>query len=272
MSAVDVSRQESSVIRVTKHVVKRHPIKVSFYIIGLLCLFFNGFEVTDVQWEKHDALINSNDYILAKKQVESLQNEIIEKNYHLGRVKGWFSCNIECQSVKSSLSELKQQLVEVKTIEQNIKSQAISHLGLFSTYSVKNLKSLFFDKFNSGKDAALNRSFWDLIFVRMYRDEDLGSYILRVIFNIVFNFLLGMFMAFITFSWSVISFIQSYRPGYIEGVVFFVLATTTAAVFIVSWIAIFGASIGGTVYVVGNAVVKNAAIEDQRRRHHVKYD
>ena len=57
----DVSRQESSVIRVTKHVVKRHPIKVSFYIIGLLCLFFNGFEVTDVQWEKHDALINSDE-------------------------------------------------------------------------------------------------------------------------------------------------------------------------------------------------------------------
>lgn len=258
--------------RVTTHVIRHHPIKLSFYIVGLICLFFNGFEVTDIQQEKYDALIYSNKYISVQKQVQLLQEQLLNKNIQYRQVKGWFSCNAECQVVQSSMNELKQELNEVKSSEESIKSQALSHLGLFSKYSVKNLRSMFFAKFNAGKEAALNRSWWDLIFTRMYRDEDLGSYIIRIIFNVLFNFVLGMFMAFITFCWSIISFIKSYRPGYIEGIIFFVLATTTAAVFLISWIAIFGASAVGTVYVVGNAVGKNVAIEDQQRRQHVKYD
>ncbi len=274
MSTVDVSRQESRglVSRVTTHVVRHHPIKLSFYIIGLICLFFTGFEVTETQWVKHDELINSSDYINAKHQIELLQGKLREQNVQYRQVKGWFTCNTECEVLQLSMNELRMQLAEVSKVEQTIKSQALSHLGLFSSFSVKNLKSLFFDKFNSGKDAAMNRSYWDIIFTRMHRDEELSSYIIRVIFNFLFNFMLGMLMAFFTFCWSLVAFIKSYSPGYIEGIIFFVLAATTAGTFLISWVAIFSASTVGTVYVIGNAVVKNAAIEDQQRRQNVKYD
>ena len=274
MSTVDVSRQESRglVSRVATHVVRYHPIKLSFYIIGLICLFFTGFEVSETQWVKHDELIRSSDYIKAKHHVELLQDELREQNIQYRKVKGWFSCNPECEGLQLSMNDLRVQLAEVSEVEATIKKKAMSHLGLFSSFSIKNLRSLFFDKFNSGKDAAMNRSLWDFIFIRMYRDEEFLSYIARVIFNFLFNFMLGMLMAFFTFCWSLVGFIKSYSPGYIEGIIFFVLAATTAGTFLISWIAIFSASTAGTVYVIGKAVVKNAAIEDQQRRQHVKYD
>ena len=65
---------------------------------------------------------------------------------------------------------------------------------------------------------------WDAMFMglqSMGRDEHILSYILRVILQMLFNFTMGLFGAFIGYVWNLWSLIASYQPDPLTAIAFF---------------------------------------------------
>ena len=91
------------VVKTTINIVKKNPIKVSMYILGILLFFFaNGYSVSNEKLlEFQSKLTDAN----TKKLDVLTALDDVHYNMHLyKRSKGWFTCNQEC---KNNLSVLR---------------------------------------------------------------------------------------------------------------------------------------------------------------------
>jgi hypothetical protein len=70
----------------------------------------------------------------------------------------------------------------------------------------------------------------------MGRDENLLSYLLRVLLNMMFNFTIGVFGAVVAFVFNLYGLVQTYRAGIVAGLVFFSMASLGAIAFAMTWI------------------------------------
>ena len=129
MTARNIDRMSTVLIDAGVHVVKRNPIKVGGYLFGiLLCLFFNvctralqlallrphlfsyspvssspppilfprfqGWQTSELQMTQYTQTLEGlSDY----KLVEQTKMEVDAAYRDYYRVKGWFSCNAQCQ-------------------------------------------------------------------------------------------------------------------------------------------------------------------------------
>ncbi len=137
--------------------VKRNPIPVSFYIIGmLLAFFFSGFSVdsnTQAVFEKGIQSIDWREIEIAKFNMEDSYS-----TYY--RSKGWFSCDEIC---KINYEDYKIQENKHKILTQNQKDtlrEMKGKVGIFSNYGVSETKSLFSQYFSAGKQFATRQSKW----------------------------------------------------------------------------------------------------------------
>ncbi len=84
-------------------------------------------------------------------------------------------------------------------------SDAKASLGMFSQYGVAETRELFWKRFGQGKDFAKRQTTWDALFVglRMGRDEGLGAYVIRLLFNMLVNFTIGLCGAVVRLQFSI---------------------------------------------------------------------
>ena len=90
------------VVKTTINIVKKNPIKVSMYILGILLFFFaNGYSVSNEKLlEFQSKLTDAN----TKKLDVLTALDDVHYNMHLyKRSKGWFTCNQECKNKLSVL-------------------------------------------------------------------------------------------------------------------------------------------------------------------------
>jgi hypothetical protein len=89
--ARDMDRMSTALIDFGTRVVKKNPIKVGGYIIGLLiCLFFNGFAVNEERLDMFQDALSKIDYRELRKSQDDLYNA--QQNYYHSQ--GWFwSCD-----------------------------------------------------------------------------------------------------------------------------------------------------------------------------------
>lgn len=106
--------------------VKKNPIKVTSYIVGLLlCLFFSGWQVTDSQrQEYHQELQKIDRQIIDDSEVAL--HDSYERYYSS---KGWFTCDSRCQQYRNDYNLLQKQLHALKADEIRQISVAKSKLG-----------------------------------------------------------------------------------------------------------------------------------------------
>ncbi len=245
-------------------VVKKNPIKVGAYFIGiLLCLFFNGWKVTDTQRSEYYKLLDTIDHAKIDNAAQELQYATI--NYR--QSKGWFSCDQRCMAYKETMDSAQRVYNVLRAEEDNQLASAKSQLGLFSEHGVAETRDLFWLRLAQGKGFATRQTKWDALFMgirAMGRDESLMAYFLRLALSMLFNFTLGICGAVVGFIFTLYSLIKSYQASLMAGLVFFSLAALAGIAFAMTWLIGLYAATAGTVYVGAKFVAANMRIEDGR--------
>ena len=249
---------------------KRHYALSSMWILGLLLLQFGtGFTVSEEAMVEHDAImatIDTDAYVKAEKR-------LWEREAVYSQSKGWFwSCDDVCTKNKAKFEKAKAKFDKIAATQQSKMSDANAKLGIMSKQGVQETRDLFWDMFGKGRGFAKRSSWYDLIFMgigSMGRDENLISFLIRWLLNVVMNFTLGLCGAFVGFVWYLWGVISSYQPDIVTKLTFFFLAFTAGATVVVSFlVAMYGAA-AGTVYVVVKAAHNSARLEaEERRRLH----
>lgn len=272
LQARELDKASTYLIRVGANAVKRNPIKVGAYVLGLLlCIFFNGFSVGDTQRAEYYQELTKIDY--QRLDDARVAVDVSYRPYY--RSKGWFSCNSECQMYKKEYDEALSNYNFLKKQEEQQLSLAKSKLGLFSEYGVEETRNLFWERFAQGKGFASRQSKWDAIFYgigAMSRDESMISYLVRLGISMLFNFTLGVCGAVVAFIFSLMSLIRTYQASILSATVFFALGSLAAVAFALTWlIGLYGVA-AATSYVGLKLVASNMRIEYQEegRRYRVQ--
>ena len=126
-AARNLDEASTVLINIGVRVIKKIPIKVTSYFIGLLiCLFFTGFKINDQQRSAYYAELDKLDDTKLYQTKDRL-NQVYQQYY---RNKGWFTCNHICQSYKAELNELQRQHDQLKYEHDELTANAKSKLGI----------------------------------------------------------------------------------------------------------------------------------------------
>jgi hypothetical protein len=182
--------------------VKRNPIKVSMYVIGILiCLFFNGLAPSPQANASFETQLRDIDY--GPSETAGRNADMAYQQYY--RSKGWFfSCNERCQQNKRHYEMADAEYKRTQAVIADKVSQAKSTVGLFSDFGVSETRGMFWDRFGMGKAFATRQTKYDALFMglsSMGRDETLVNFAMRIIIRALFNFTIGVCMAVVTFIW-----------------------------------------------------------------------
>ena len=263
VAAVEVDQGGTLLFRTAAHVVKRNPIKVSLYFVGLLiCFFFSGLQVSDENIRKYESLVMEID----EKSLFNAE-DVMHKSYHdYSRRRGWFwSCDTDCKNYKSKYEKSKTEYEKMRLNSERQLANAKSNLGIFSVYGVNEVRELFWRRFNAGKRFATNQSKWDLLFIgfrAMGRDESFVEYIIQIVINMLMNFTVGIAGAVISFVYYLWGVISTFQPGPLVGGAFFLLASISAISFAMSWLVCLYFAVAGTTFVAAKLVASNVRLEN----------
>ena len=142
--------------------------------------------------------------------------------------------------------------------------QAKGKLGLFSSFGVEEARDLFWTRFAQGRSFAARQSKWDALFLgisAMGRDEQFLSYALRVLFQVLFNFTVGMMGAVLSFIWSLYGLVMTYQASLLTALSFFFLASLAALSFGITWLIGMYLTAAGAVYVGAKLIASNLRLE-----------
>lgn len=255
--------------------VRKNPIKVGMYFCGLLlCLLFDGFQVTDLQKSNYNKIMDKIDY----RDMYDKREAVAVKYGEYVSQQGWFwSCSTpDCKEAKREYDLAKSDFDALQVVNNENLRDAKQEIGIFSEEGVAEAREGFWMKFNQGKRFATNQSKWDLIFTGISaigKNEKIGSFLLRILLNVVFNFTIGIVGAVFGFIVSIFWLLYDYRVGILQGTAFFVLASTAALSFLVTILIALYAGAAGTVYVGAKALSTQLRIsgprEERRTLHHL---
>lgn len=240
------------------------------YVVGILLgVFFTGIAVSSDQAQNYDRELRRID-TQSLYHAEDHMQKAYARYYN---VKGWFSCNADCQMLKGKYAKAEHEFNQLKETADLQLSDAKSKLGIFSEYGVEETRDLFWTRFNQGGQFAKRQTMWDALFAGMSamgRDEGLVSFGIRIVLNMCINITLGLFGAMVGFAWTLWSVVSSFQPTLAEAVLFFGLAVMAALSFCATFlIGVYGVA-AGTVYVTVKAAA-NRRIGGGRPQGRVPY-
>jgi hypothetical protein len=252
---------------------RRNPVLSSTYVIGILLLLIvgNGIPLTIQQSTQYNRIMDSINLQAEYKATEQYY-QADQMYRHTRGFLGW-SCDNTCQIWKRKRD---QSLLDLQKIRQEGAAQmkiAKNVAGVWSEIGISELKDSFWSYFNAGKKFAQRQSMWDIFFIGLRsmtrgRDESQIEFILKVLFQVLMNISMGLFMCFIFFVSSLYSIISSYQPNILVAILTFIGATAAAFSFVTTYlIAVYGAAATG-VYGLLKVVesVSRAQLADQHRQ------
>lgn len=261
LQARELDRLSTAMIDLGVRVVKKNPIKVGSYFIGLIiCLFVNGYSTSEGSRMQYNKILSTIDY----DRLNNVRDDFDYASRAYYRSKGWFTCDTTCKQKYTIMKEHEKLHNTLVHETESITSEAKSTLGLFSEFGVGETRDLFWTRFAQGKSFATRQSKWDALFMgiqAMGRDETIVSYALRVIMNMLFNFTLGVCGAVIWFLFSVWHLITTYKANILAGLAFFAMAALGAIAFALTWLIGIYIATAGTVYVGAKFIATNMRIE-----------
>lgn len=270
-----VDNASNSVIAFGANVVRRNPIKVGFWVLGLLLGFFiNGFEVSPEQMKQYDAAISQ----IPFDDLDRAYGNMYQSRARYERSRGWFwTCNSgECISNKARMDLDLAELNRLRVVEHELTKDAKASVGLLSEAGIAETRGLFWTKFDDGKAYASRKTKWDIIFAGLSaigRDEKIGSFVFRIAFQFLINITMGLFGAVLAFWWNLWSLITEYRAGLLTGLAYFGAAGLAAGSFAMLWLVGIYSAAAGTMYVAAKVLSTNVRIEDgSRPRQHIQHE
>ncbi|RYG62739.1 hypothetical protein EON64_17300, partial [archaeon] len=102
-------------LRIGVRTVQRHPVKAALYVLGLLlCIFFNGFAVSEQSRDAFYQSLGQIDHLaLEDAQVAASQ---AQRDYRQRR--GWWSCDEACQPYKAQYEARRRRAEELQREQQ----------------------------------------------------------------------------------------------------------------------------------------------------------
>ena len=262
----------SSVVNVGARFVKRNPVPSAAYAIGLLlCIFFTGFSMSELQKKQFYDDVSVVDYV----ELDKAHEAAMIWNHRYYQSKGFFfTCNEACQQNKREYEYADRVYQTLKEEEEQIVSNAKSKIGIFSELGVQETREAFWERYYQGKGFAQRQTKFDAAFFgfrAMMRDESLLEYVVTILFRVLLNFTLGVVATVVSFAWSSIGVIRSFQTSPIVGILFFAGALLAALAFATTWLfIIFGGVAAATIATVKLAAT-NVRIEGNpaRNRRHI---
>jgi len=151
--------------------------------------------------------------------------------------------------------------------------EARSEVGIWSTIGVGEVRGLFWNAWERGKEHAKRWTMMDAIFMMMpgERERTIVHVILQIIFQYVMNLSIGLISAMFIFLWNVGSLCYAYGEGLVSGVAFFLLVAVTCVSVVGSYLFALGGTVAaGATYVVKQEQRRLAA-GGERRQQRVRY-
>merc|ERR1712093_139937 len=99
--------------------------------------------------------------------------------------KGWFSCDAVCVQKKEARDIAERRVQQVRDKRDAIISDARQQVGVWSIYSVKDVRAAFWRAWESGKALAARWTMFDAMFMMVgsRREEGLAEVLLKLLFQ-----------------------------------------------------------------------------------------
>lgn len=265
-------------LRAATSVVKRRPVTVSLWALGLLlAAFANGFAVDGVTQESYSMALSHAEEVDRRelsKALRALHKK--EDKYH--NAKGWFwSCDDRCQKALDEVNMARAEVDRVQRKKEQIMRDARKEVGIWSVFGVRDVRNSFWAAWKSGKDFAARYTMMDALFMMMPggREETMVSMLLKLLMQYIVNLTMGLVGALFFFVYDVYQLIVSYGERTLSGLAFFLLVLVAAMATVGTYLfAIYGTVAGGGIYLLKQAA-KQAAVEGgqggARRPRQVQY-
>mmetsp|Transcript_113515 Transcript_113515/g.353853 ORF Transcript_113515/g.353853 Transcript_113515/m.353853 type:complete len:298 (-) Transcript_113515:81-974(-) len=258
-------------------VVKKYPVSVSVWVVGLLlAAFAGGFSVDDATQESYSMTLRH------AEEVDRAELNTALRNLHRAEdaytnAKGWFwSCDAKCQKAHDKANMARAEVNRVQDKRDKIMREARKEVGIWSVFGVRDVRASFWTAWKSGKDFAARYTMMDAIFMMVGgREETMMEMIFKIVMQYIINLTMGLVGAFFFFIYNVYHLIVSYGEPTLSGLAFFLLVLVAAVATVGSYLfAIYGTVAGGGLYLIKQAA-KQAAVEGgqagARRPRQVQY-
>ncbi|KAG8463158.1 hypothetical protein KFE25_011155 [Diacronema lutheri] len=173
-------------------------------------------------------------------------------------------------AVQAQIDERMPELEQVNAERERLRLKARKTVGLWSEIGAADVRRLFWQSWQEGKDFAKRMTFYDILFATTSRrEETVVAVMLRWLLQFLMNLSVGLLTAVVWFAFRAISLVFSYQPPVLSGVAFAAVSVIGAAGAVLLFLALcYSAAVGG-VYLVARQAA-HARLEAQQRQQYLR--
>jgi hypothetical protein len=247
---------------------KRHKVLTSAYVIGVIAaLGFGGFAVDQMTANEYSETMEKAAHVTGQ-ELQKAQQQFKRADDEYYNAKGWFwQCDYTCQQKKAKRDVAEERVKMVIQKRDAIVSEARQKVGVWSVYSVRDVRDAFWRAWENGKATASRMTMYDAMFAMMggsRREEGLAQVLIKLFFQYLMNLTIGLISATMYFCYEVYSLVTTYGPSAVSGTLFFLLACCAGIAMTTTILGgIFG-SVGGGLYYAAKSAAKQQRLEQER--------
>lgn len=244
----------SLIVRQTVSFVKRRPVVVSMYLIGVIAaLLGTGFQVTADALRSYEEGMSHADHVTSMDLARAV-SELKRADAEYYNVKPWFwqSCDRQCQEAHTRFVIADSRVAEISARRDELMTNARREVGIWSTLGVNDVRKSFWSSWERGKEQAKRWTMMDAFMAVLpgRREETFVHVILKLIFQYLINLTVALFGASVYFMYSVYSLIVAYGESFLSGALFFGIVFCACSSIFTSYMGtLFGVAAGGMYYV-----------------------
>lgn len=237
---------------------------VALWVFGLVCMLYASAPVSITEEMRADfdaKLLEASSIPGYEEAFEDLVR--VQEELYQEKTLFW-SFNSERSKIVYALQAdeavLQQAYTKLDREREELRRDAFQIVGLFSEMGVQEARQLFWDCLDKGKGFARRSTFYDMLFsVAMRRDEEMASFLMRIVLNFVINATFGMIGVVFAFMYYLWQMVFAYKASMFGGIAFFLIAGVAG----LSMAALYMGVLYGTVAAGGYTIIK-AGLEGQR--------
>jgi len=242
--------------------VKRRPVAVSLYLVGLLAAGLGtGFVASEAATRVYyDGLEHANH--VTRKDLARAQQELRYADQQYYDAKGWFwQCDNHCMQMYDRYLQAKGKVDHIQYERDELLKKARQEVGVWSTIGVSEVRKQFWHVWEQAKTEAKRWTMIDGFFMAVGgREEKLATVIFKLILQYLINITIAFMLAFIRFMFAVYYLITGYGESFASGFLFFALVLIAGLSVIVSFVGAMYGAVGAGAYVLQQ--------QEARRRLH----
>lgn len=245
----------SEIVAAGKYVIKKRPVAVSLWVVGLLLgAFASGFSVSQDAVDFYAEKLEEVNHVTDREWMQATR--MSKDAYARYRsVKGWFwSCDAECTRAYQKYEMAASRLAQVEGKRESLVREAREKVGIWSTYGVADVRNRFWAAWEEGKELAKRWTMMDGMFMMFSGDRErtLVQVVMQLIMQYLSNLTVGLISAMCFFLYRVGWLVYAYGENMFTGLVFFGLVVIA----VLSVVGTYVGALGGTVLLGTRYVVR----------------